>query len=259
MLTTKLYINTKGKLIWLRYNPKTQKYIHKNVSKKMINFFNEDCSLEAGVTLRQLFELMLPDIEIIDKIFTNWTKDIVLQALKIKKNKKHILKNEDDSLDFIELYWFGERNTQWDYSTDTEIPTQYVLEGLKFPSLHGIGTCNESNHSYYKLGDRIQYSLSLTKIDEILDLPIVLNTSLKIVDNELPTAKVIDMGHKNMTLENILYGVIYELSFYGSPETKDIKQQEMKQYLTNVTASLSKSSKSFKKALKTKKTKKIKK
>jgi hypothetical protein len=88
-------------------------------------------------------------------------------------------------------------------------------------------------------GSRINWGVSFTPANELIDLPVKLDTKVTVFDDNLKH----DMDHQNKTgwhypvatytgavytLGNILYGVLWELSWHGGPEKRKKAWGELK-------------------------------
>lgn len=247
-MKTEFFINKKGQLIRYKFNDKKQIYTKHNYTNKMINFLHYPCSIEEGATLKSIFILMYSKIDLLDSLIGNWAKEFVQEGLKITKND-HII-NSDDEMEFLELYWFVSNQKSWDYlNNDFCDKNDQETVGFNFPNFHGVGVCKKNDY-FYKIGDRIDYSLSLSPVSELINYPIKINTKYTIFDDITQTS--LYSSNKQVTLFEIFYGIIYELSFHGNPESK----LKMKDQLNEITTKIRSQKKAKKVQKKTKKLKK---
>lgn len=200
-----------GKLI--RIDDETKKT--KDVTKYSPQFLFEQCVLDRGVTLRDIFLIINKNIEVYDSVLGNWVKEIVKEGLYSKQPK-------DKELKYLELYWHYEYD---------EYKNKYSLCGGMFPELHGRA----------KKDPEIPCSIAFINTSTIIDLPVKFREHLGISDNS-----EFDINNKNKdylktyweehyykflnpqyTLGQILYGIMWELSFYGPPKDRDKRAKEI--------------------------------
>ncbi len=80
----------------------------------------------------------------------------------------------------------------------------------------------------YPKGSRIPYSICLSSPSELIHLPVVLSRNLEIyneTDFKAPSEKFTDCTY---SLGHILYGILWELSFHGSPASRDMTANQLK-------------------------------
>lgn len=250
-MKTEFFINKKGQLIRYKFNDKKSIYTRHNYTNKMMNFLHYPCSIEDGATLKSIFKLMYSKIDLLDGMIGNWAKEYVQEGLKLTKGN-HLI-NSDDDMNFLELYWFVSNQKSWDYlKNDYCDSNDEETVGFNFPNFHGVGVCTK-NDSFYKIGERIDYSLSLSPVSELINYPIKIDTKYTIFDDLSQT--VVYSSHKQVTLFEIFYGIIYELSFHGNPASK----LKMKNHIYEVANKMKNPIRSKKTKNKAKKPKKLKK
>jgi hypothetical protein len=220
-MSKELQIRKGGKLIqtYWHYDEALDKgeYKERDVTTTAVQRLFDDCSLEQGVTLKDIFLLLNTDLNVFDAVLGNWCKEIVTEGL----NTVH-LKNEKE-IDYLELYWHLATNV---------FDNKASLCGNAFPDLHGIGKpLTEEDiakdHWYgYKVGDIVNWSLSATQASEVINLEIKLGTRYPIYDESDFAKDPVVFENPSFTLGHILYGIIWELSFHGGPSDKlDFKKE----------------------------------
>lgn len=221
-----LIIKKNGKLIKTKWNEKTQKNIDKDVSKYSMRYLFDECSLDSDVTLKDVLKLINKNLDIYDLIIGNWCKDLVTEGLKGK------IKNKDLDIDKLELYWR--------ISKDKDIDTkQDLFAGYLFPSFHGKGIAT-SEKDGHKKGEEVNWSLSFLSVADIRDIPLVLEENTFIYNEDNWNEKPIAVGKPVFSLGHIIHGIIWELSFYGNPKTRDQKSAEMLKITENIKSGKSK-------------------
>jgi len=190
-------------------------------------------SLDADVTLNDVFEFIALEPEICDAVFENcYIKEYVNYWKKIDQSK--VVRDhqyDPDEIEFLEVYWVPDLFT---YAGKTKI------SGLSRASFHGQGFIlqedkyedEEKKYKLYSKDTRINWGIDFSTLETILDLPIKLNSEFKIMENftalrnsdgtyksysELGT--LLDC-FRDFSFHEFIEAVMWELSFYGIEEDK---------------------------------------
>ncbi len=218
----KLVLKKGGKLIktdWI-YDPELDQgqYIDKDVTENGFNYMQEYCEIDGDVTLKDVFLLLNNKLELYDLLLRNWTKEIVKEGLSDVPSK------EETEIEYIELY------RQLEYQKFEE-NGPFKLIGTHRPDLHGIGFELTEDRDGHKKGSRVTYSLSFQKTTDLINLPVKLKYDMPIYKSdyfkELMDSHVITFDYVPYTLFDILYGIVWELSFFGPPSQRDEKGEEI--------------------------------
>lgn len=206
------------------------KYVDSDVTDQAIRRLMDNCELEEGVTLRDIFLLLNTELQIFDAIIGNWCEEIVTEGLT-KPAKPYDL-NDDEQIEFLELYWYT------DYDDGSEYGPSFC--GYSRPDFHGIGVARKNNSYFdwknddgtqaieWKAGDRTPWGISFSSANDLIDIPVKLNTDFTILEGN--TEKPIKQYGEviavykgaTYTLLNILHGILWEMSFHGGPEKRDV-------------------------------------
>ena len=176
--------------------------------------------LEASPLLRQVFR-------------RDFAEELCAEA---RKGPVAAVKTADDSsaderIEYLELY------QQWSLDTSTSVygPTQRL-------HLHGIGFELQEDSAEHgrKRGERIHWSISLTPLRELLPLPLFVNPEVQITEDDLNAKAYGDeisrVRHPDVTLGQVVHGVLWELSFHGAPEMQSGVLDELKERVAEVDA-----------------------
>jgi hypothetical protein len=159
--------------------------------------FYPECELNDDVTLRDIFLLLKQDLPLYTVVIGNWVEEFVEEAFRPLPDDF-----EETEVEYLEVYWWLEYDKEY-------------FSGLDFPSFHGIGGSEV-------WGDDINYSMSWTPVNEMLDLPLRQRTHLSLCDKtESFPGEVKEILGPSYTLGQIMYGIIWDISFYGGPESRD--------------------------------------
>jgi hypothetical protein len=195
-----LKIVSEGRLLRTRwvYDEDKDKgcYVTDDVTDKAPSYLFDACTLEEGVVLEDIFQLLERHLDVYKTVMGDVIKDVVKEGLQPYTG-------EEKELEYLELYW------GIDYDEDEK-----EFPGNILPGFHGIGIAGE-----------IPYCLMLTPANEIAGLPLKLCQEFIVSSN---TKYEIFEGPQ-FSLGQILYGIIWELSWFGSPEERERKKQELAQ------------------------------
>lgn len=168
-----------------------------DVTSSPYMYLMENCGFEDGLTLTDVLKFVDMHVDFLEEILGSDTRAIVAES--------QLPTEETSELEYLELYWFIDASNS-------------ETTGLRFPSLHGIGLNQE------------KYSVAMSQINNIANIPIKLSEKTELFRNDnveiLPNAQYGLLG--------ILYGIIWELSFFGGPESRDRFIEEMKETLRNI-------------------------
>jgi hypothetical protein len=108
--------------------------------------------------------------------------------------------------------------------------------------LHGIGhrLTQDSPDGIYRSGECILWSVSLTPLREILRLPLKVNPEVQITEAadgaKACTRDAARGGHSDVTLGQVIHGLLADLSFYGSPRERESFSERLRRRTTIVSA-----------------------
>lgn len=206
-----------GKLVQFEWNSETGAYDQTDVTDHAPRFLWRETRVTSDTTLNDVFLLLEKHIEIFDVVIGNWCKDYVAEALS---------KSEpDNSLDYVELYWNFTVNEHWQDSNKT------YFGGHEFPQFGAIGK------------DGMNYAIEMTPTYKLKHLPLKLRPNVDLFDEGAYYRK---KDYKNpekyrqgfdvisYTLGDILYGIIWELSFFGDPKNRDNEVQKMNDSIARI-------------------------
>ncbi len=175
-------------------------YVTDDVTNVAPSCLFDACTLNEDVILRDVFYLLERHLDVFQIILNKWLSEIVEEGLR------PFLENETE-IKYVELYWSVEHSQE-----------DKTLSGNIFPEFHGIGTSAE-----------IPISLMFTPTNEIAGLPLKLCDEFKIYPSITENEGRQTHSYKGpqFSLGQILYGIIWELTWLGSPTERDQKGQEL--------------------------------
>jgi hypothetical protein len=182
----------------------------KNVSysvkgNELICYLRESCNLEKGLTFRELISFVRnnPALEKFISIYS-WCSKI--NEFYSEMNEPIKEERKDTIINHLVIYWAVE---YWGFSIEW------------YPGFGADGKI-KSKESY---GDnrwhKTSIGVSLSPLNEIMDLPIVLDKKVKIIDHKnFKNKKPILESVHCFSLLDILDAIYWDISFYGGPKEK---------------------------------------
>ena len=152
--------------------------------------FQYPVTLTNDVTMQDIYRILERDSEFYDILFNSCFVSEHITEILTKTEKDYL------DISYIELSW-----------------TLYIQQedegnrifGQDFPEMYGIGE------------DGTKYDISFTPLNKLANIPLKLNETILMEDENFVISK---FGLSNFTLFHILYGIMWETSFYGSPQDK---------------------------------------
>ena len=194
-------------------------------------------TMDPAVTVGDIFRL-LDASPLLQQVFRrDFAEELCAEARKgpVTALKAADNSSVDERIEYLELY------QQWSLDTSTSVygPTQRL-------HLHGIGfeLQEDSEEHHRKKGERIQWSISLTPLRELLPLPLLVNPEVQFTEDDLNAKAYGDeisrARHPDVTLGQVIHGVLWELSFHGAPEMQSGVLEELKERVAEVDAGTAK-------------------
>lgn len=214
----KLEIAKGGRLLETRwtYDEVLEKgqYVTENVTEYAPTKMFEACTLADDVTLRDVFLLLRCSMTLYKAIIGNWVEEIVTEGLD-KPPTGAFCCGGDDRIDYLELCW------QIEYDR-----AECWLAGNIRPDFHGVGPWPMEANKDSVAGP---CSVAFMPANEIIDLPLQLSPELLIYPTirEHHDFEQQRFFGPEFSLGQILYAIIWELSWFGPPQFRDEKAQEV--------------------------------
>lgn len=222
---------TKGgrleKTVWHYDEEKDEgSYVTKDVTDSAISHMWDYCELADDLVLQDIFLLLNTELDIFDAMIGNWCKEIVTEGLKTPKVPDLI-----EGMEFLELYWHYDLGKKWVNDVETD---EYQIIGNNFPDFHGYGTwsMDEGVEEPMEGG----FGVSFTPANELALYPIRLNKTL-VIDCDDESKRSIDFPNPSFTLGHIFIGIIWELSFHGSPGNRKKTSDKIKSAISKIKGS----------------------
>lgn len=202
-------------------------YVTTPINEPSFAYLNDTCVLDDDVTLRDVLLLLQKDITFYSIMLRNWVDELVDEGL----NKTP---EERGDIDYLELYWHLEKTTYKDKTS---------FSGHQFPGFHGWGDWDDASLAS---GIKGGIAVEMTPVNELVDLPLRLQHDVAINHTNLDAKwssieelqaqqdEPVKIDECSYTLYHILYGIVWELSFCGSPKDRDEKLSELKDMIKDI-------------------------
>lgn len=194
----------------------------------------DSCTLEEGVTLRDIFLLLNSNLEVFDLVLGNWTRELTEEAL----NQPPV----PSDLKYLFLEWAPSIQAVWDGRKETD---KKHFSGNFFPDFHGWGPIEEGGKTY-----DTRWGVSTCSVNSIIDTPLVLKEAYSINDEMAWWKKFRSRGEGeglpnrdefivvydkcDFTLGHILYGIVWELSWHGGPKQREEFNSEINRRIDEI-------------------------
>jgi hypothetical protein len=191
-----------------------------------IPFLNEQIEVEDDITFEDFFSQIMNESDLVSVIFASQLGHYDLGNWRKEWAKPFV--NEPDGhtrTKYLEVAWAAE---WWDHDLDREIE-EWVAFGGK-----GEILMDDTD----KWEDDMGISFSFTPINELKGYPFKINTEYKLFDwaayRKNKNARKRDKwfavdGVKRMRVYEVIGGILDDISFYGDPDNRDEKGEELKE------------------------------
>jgi hypothetical protein len=204
--------------------------VDKDTNKELTpsyQYLFDTCEIDNDVTLKDIFLLLNKDITMYHSLLGNWLSEIVTEGLS-KEGEG------DKDIEYLELHWNMEKEVHKGSKN---------LYGFHFPQFHGVShvaidDIYEGEILLTKQGERTSYAIEMTPTYKLMNIPVKLKKGIFFeewkLDRPVKREHIDNYADADYTLANILYGIIFELSFFGSPSDRDGKTEEIKKSIEEI-------------------------
>lgn len=222
-------------LLWRQweYDEVTEEgdYVDSDVTTTAHEYLFESVTIDKDVLLSDIFWL-LDAAPILTAILRRDFSDALLAEARKGASSSWNNAYAPEGIEFLELY------QTWHLNTATrEYDSVHRLD------FHGVGYLLREDFDYgngniYPAGTRIHWSVSTTPLRELLAIPIRINPSVSICENDLSAKKY---GHElekiqlmGINLGQVLHGILWELSWHGGPESQSQFVDELNERVEDI-------------------------
>lgn len=210
-----------SKALAVSWVPEKQKHVEKEINT-LIQFLQCYVEIESGTKFRDLWKFIVCDQKILQLVFMTALGGHPLNLYIKEANKppKDEPKDPDDSIQFLKFSWGNEYHEDYD-----EPKGSGKLEFYLYPDFHGWGKYREKHAVGGEKIEETSYGIDLTPINELMDFELKIDDKLVVRDifvrGSVQPPKNILTAKLTFSLYDILYAVLNEISFYGSPEKRE--------------------------------------
>ena len=173
--------------------------------------------LEEGIKFQTFFDLLIPHKKFINKVFYSQTGGWQIDHFLKEWEKPEKKRKDGLDIDLLEVYW------SFEFMEYTQ--KKYEDEVYFYPGFHGWGDWNDPQFPDTKGS----IGISFTPINELKNIPLVLNTKVSIYkdikDHKNPHIE----GSKKFTLYDVIGAILHEISWNGGPEKRDEELKDLKE------------------------------
>lgn len=186
----------KGEAFIRRWNPETRSYEEKRKADQVLSDVLQAPVKIEDTTFAQFFSFIVREADLYERIFR-----AAMYGHPIAPYIEEAAKPAEpqDSMEYVEIYWYTER-----FEGKLELA----------PALHGFGPWGENRpaESPEKGGIAIEW----TGLNEYKDLPLRLDTSVKIYDKDAEDAKAPPFTATLVfTVYDVINAILFEITWTG--------------------------------------------
>ena len=215
---------TKDKIIWSNhFNSECDEYVERDVAL-LYPYLNERVVLSEDFTFGDLFNHLDKDRPEFDLIFSSCLGHHSLQLWfdEIRKPGSE----KDDEIDYLEIYRWGE---YWSWGNiDLSIGISGISSNVEYTYGIGFTPLNELKHLPLRLNEN--FGISEVKIPPRIIMfcaRMLKKLGIPVGKWNNPFEHTYVKGKAEFTVYELITAVLYEISFYGDPEKRDEKMEEL--------------------------------
>lgn len=179
---------------------------------EVLSYLSDYVEFGESVTFERIFEIISLNRNLIQKIFHSCLGGYSLNPF-IKEIED--IPSHKSELKYLEIAWACDK-----YDDDFNIS----------PSFHGIGLHKNDENSEE---EETSYAIEFTPLNNLKHHQIRLNTFLSYMvipkrdEPKNDDSRFVDLGNKYFTLFDIIYAVLFEITFNGDPKNRDSRLAEL--------------------------------
>jgi hypothetical protein len=188
-------------------------------------------TVHAETTLADIFRLMEAS-PLLQKFYRrDFAEELCAEARKGAAEPPARERAAHEGIEFLELY------QEWGLDTSTN-----EYSGMQRLHLHGIGheLAEDLPEERRKKGERIEWSVSLTPLRELLSLPVRVKDEVRITEEDATAKAYMSEIRRarcaDVRLGQVIHGLVWELSFHGGPQEQLEVSEDLKRQVAEVDA-----------------------
>jgi len=206
----------------------TGQWIYTDVTDQTIEFLFHEITLDENIKLSDVFDL----IEKNPLMKTIYRQDYVNELCdEVKKGFLEKVEPKTQQIEYLELY------QQWSFNSESK---EYQSVGSY--NFHGVGfiqpvdlydgvTENYAGWLQCKKGDRIKWSIAMSPVREMLNLPVRFSPEVIVCEDDFDSKKYlqeISSGiSSTITFGLFIKSILWELSWHGSPADTELAYDKL--------------------------------
>lgn len=197
-----IFITADGKIYRINYLGR----IERKEVKSLKNYLNCVLHLEEGITFETFFNIILKDRDFINEVFKDTMGGFDLK--QFTKEWKNITDKKDiEKISYLEIY------------RDIKLKDDGGINILEITNVFEGIMKNES-------GIKEIISLDFIPINDLKTLSIKINNEFNIPGQIIENVNIIT-ANKEMTLFEVIESILYDITFYGDPSSRDKIKQDV--------------------------------
>jgi hypothetical protein len=209
-------------------------YVDDDVTDQASRHLFSTVALAPEVTLRDILLLLNIDPLLQEVFARDWAKELLAEMMGGSAPSTPSVEYDPDGIEYLELCQV--------WSQDSFSGKLKPIHRLDF---HGVGFVLHEDVVRdgcidYRAGERIKWSLSFSSPLKMLHLPVRLNPEVILYEGNMDSVnygkEIGRMQNPGVTLGQVIHGVLWELSFHGSPETRDEESAQVKSMVDDIHA-----------------------
>lgn len=185
-------------------------------SHRAHQFLMDEVVLHPEFTLRDLFLLLDRDPVLVQVFRRVYAQEILAHVRPEIYKERKVPCYAPTGIQELELYGHWHKNSHTG-----------ELWGVGRLDCHGLGfeliePLDEGYGCVYEAGTRITWGISMTDPIELLDCPVRVRPEVQVHESDVDACRygevVLEMPLPKPTLASIVQGVLYEMSFHGTPQ-----------------------------------------
>jgi hypothetical protein len=201
-------------------------YVERDVTEDASRYLFDTVALNPGITLRDIFLLLDVDPLLQEVYARDWANELLVEMMGENATAIPAIEYAPEGIEYLELYQIWNQD-----SFSAELQPIHRLD------FHGVGFVLRDDvvrdgRVDYRAGERINWGVSFTSPMEMLHLPVRLNPEVIICEDNADSVnhgkEIGRMLNPGVTLGQVIDGVLWELSFHGSPVSRNEESAKIK-------------------------------
>ena len=208
------------------YDESSQKgsHVETDVTEHASRYLFETVALDPALTLRDIF-LLLDTSHVLQEVYASHGGVELLLEIMAGSVESREIEYDPNGIEYLELYQVWQQDS-----------CAGQLQPIHRLWFHGVGFLLREVFAYggvdYSAGARVKWSISFLSPLDRLHLPVRLNPEVILCEANVDSVnygnEIGRMSNPGASLGQIMDGVLWELSFYGDPSSRDEKSAELK-------------------------------